>query len=107
MVGIADVNTGGGQPASRRAPETGPFSPLSTTPHTSHGRDFRNLRNSPTTTNRPERPPDSTHPDVGDDGQNDAMDPDQHNAVDLGRIAWLGTVTVCLVVVLILTVQGY
>ena len=35
------------------------------------------------------------------------MDPDQHNAVDLGRIAWLGTVTVCLVVVLILTVQGY
>ncbi len=65
------------------------------------------MRNSPTTTNPPERPPDSTRPDVGDDGHNDPVEPDQDNAVDLGRIAWLGTVTVCLVVVLILTIQGY
>ncbi len=65
------------------------------------------MRNTPTTTNRPERPPDSTRPDVGDDSQNDAMDLDQDKPVDLARIAWLGTVGVCLVVVLILVLQGY
>ncbi|MBV8999350.1 MAG: hypothetical protein JO304_09835 [Solirubrobacterales bacterium] len=27
--------------------------------------------------------------------------------MDLGRIAWFGTVVVCLIVVLILVVQGY
>ena len=32
---------------------------------------------------------------------------DQNTAVDLGRIAWLGTVLVCLIVVLILVLQGY
>ena len=35
------------------------------------------------------------------------MDDGQNSAVDLGRIAWLGTVLVCLVVVLILVLQGY
>jgi hypothetical protein len=65
------------------------------------------LRNSPTTTNRPERPGDSARPDVGGDGQNDTVDPGQQNAVDLGRIAWLGTVVVCMIVVLIVALQGY
>ncbi len=60
-----------------------------------------------TTTDRPEPPPDATRPDVGEDGQNDPVDADQNNGVDLGRIAWLGTVVVCLVVVLILVLQGY
>jgi hypothetical protein len=44
---------------------------------------------------------------VTDDGHNDSVD-DRHNtAVDLGRLAWLGTVLVCLIVVLILVLQGY
>jgi hypothetical protein len=65
------------------------------------------LRNSPTTTERLDPPPDTTQGVVGDDGDNDAVDPGQNTAVDLGRIAWLGTVLVCLVVVLILVLQGY
>jgi hypothetical protein len=65
------------------------------------------LRNSTTTTDRTEPPPDATSPDVGDDSQNDAVDVDQNKAVDLGRLAWLGTVVVCLVVVLILVLEGY
>ena len=32
---------------------------------------------------------------------------DQNSAVDLGRLAWLGTVLVCLIAVLILVLQGY
>ena len=32
---------------------------------------------------------------------------DQNGAVDLGRLAWLGTVLVCLIAVLILALQGY
>lgn len=75
--------------------------------HNHMGPDFRNLRNSPTTTDRPERPPDPAGRTVGDDGDNDAMDLGQNTAVDLGRIAWLGTVVVCLVAVLILVLQGY
>ncbi len=51
--------------------------------------------------------PNTAEPTVGDDGHNDAVDLDQNTAVDLGRIAWLGTVLVCLVVVLILVLQGY
>lgn len=35
------------------------------------------------------------------------MDVGQNTAVDLGRLAWLGTVLVCLLVVLILVLQGY
>lgn len=65
------------------------------------------MRNSPTTTNRPEHPPDPARPDVGGDGQNDGVEPGEQNAVDLGRIAWLGTVVVCMIVVLIVAVQGY
>jgi hypothetical protein len=72
-----------------------------------HGPDFRNLRISPTTTNHLEHPPDSAGPNVGDDGENDAVDLGQNTAVDLGRLAWLGTVLVCLITVLILVLQGY
>ena len=76
------------------------------TPNTLYALDFRNLRTSPTT-KRLDPPPDSDESAVGDDGQNDAVDTGQNNPVDLGRIAWLGTVLVCLVVVLILVLQGY
>ena len=65
------------------------------------------MRNSPTPTEGLDRPPDTAERPVGDDGDNDAVDLDQNTAVDLGRIAWLGTVLVCLVVVLILVLQGY
>jgi hypothetical protein len=75
--------------------------------HDHIGPDFRNLRNSPTTTDRPERPPDTAGRTVGDDGDNNAVELGQNTAVDLGRIAWLGTVVVCLVAVLILVLQGY
>jgi len=76
-------------------------------PNTITPPDFRNLRNSTTTTDRLESPPETAERNVGDDGNNDAVDLGQNTAVDLGRIAWLGTVLVCLVVVLILVLQGY
>jgi hypothetical protein len=70
--------------------------------------DLRNLRNSPPTTGPHERAqPDATESTVGPDGDNNAVDGDQNTAVDLGRLAWLGTVLVCLVVVLVLVLQGY
>jgi hypothetical protein len=65
------------------------------------------LRNSPSTTDQLERPPDPARSPVGEDGENDAVDPGQNTAVDLGRLAWLGTVLVCLITVLILVLQGY
>jgi hypothetical protein len=73
------------------------------------------LRNSPPTTDELERPPGPAGSTVGDDsendavdpGQNTAVDPGQNTAVDLGRLAWLGTVLVCLITVLILVLQGY
>jgi hypothetical protein len=65
------------------------------------------LRNSPTTTDGVERPPDSADSNVGGDSDNHDVKPDQNAAVDLGRLAWLGTVGVCLIVVLILVLQGY
>jgi hypothetical protein len=65
------------------------------------------LRNSTTTTDRLDPPPDTGGQTVGDDSDNDAMDVGQNTAVDLGRIAWLGTVLVCFVAVLILALQGY
>ena len=34
-------------------------------------------------------------------------DADENTTVDLGRLAWLGTVLVCLIAVLILVLQGY
>ena len=65
------------------------------------------MRISPNTTDSLERPPDATEPNVRDDGENDPVDVGQNTAVDLGRIAWLGTVLVCLFTVLILMFQGY
>lgn len=62
---------------------------------------FRNLRTSPEITRQrdsaepPEPPPDA----VGESEQN--------TVVNLARLAWLGTVGVCLIVVLILVLQGY
>jgi len=70
--------------------------------------DLRNLRNSPPTARRLERAqPDDTESTVDPDGDNNAVDGGQNTAVDLGRLAWLGTVVVCLIVVLILVLQGY
>jgi hypothetical protein len=46
---------------------------------------------------RAETPP--ADPGVDGEGQN--------TAVDLGRLAWLGTVLACLIAVLILVLQGY
>jgi hypothetical protein len=66
------------------------------------------LRNSPPTISRPERAqPPETEDAVHDKGENDGVDVGQNNAVDLGRLAWLATVLVCLIVVLILVLQGY
>jgi len=84
-----------------------PFSPVSTTRRATVQRDFRNLRNSPTTTTQIEPPPDPGEPDVTEEGHNDPVDDGQNPPVDLGRLAWLGTVFVCLIVVLVLVLQGY
>jgi hypothetical protein len=64
------------------------------------------LRISPPT-NVPEPPPAATHPTVGAEDENEAVDLGQNTAVDLGRLAWLGTVLACLIAVLILVLQGY
>jgi hypothetical protein len=84
-----------------------PFSPVSTTRHTTSQRDFRNLRNSTTSTTQIEPPPDPGEQNVTPEGHNDPVDDGQNPAVDLGRLAWLGTVLVCLIVVVILVLQGY
>jgi hypothetical protein len=55
---------------------------------------------SPPTITEPER----TNPRPGDDAVGRE---DENTVVDLGRLAWLGTVLVCLIVVLILVLQGY
>ncbi len=62
--------------------------------------DTRNLRISPPPT-RPADPPEPA------EAEPTVREADQNTAVDLGRIAWLGTVLVCLIVVLILALQGY
>jgi hypothetical protein len=62
--------------------------------------DTRNLHISPP----PTRPADPQKPT---EAKPTVPEADQNTAVDLGRIAWLGTVLVCLVVVLILVLQGY
>jgi hypothetical protein len=47
--------------------------------------------------------PIDTDPDVGPD-----VGPEDENmAVDLGRMAWLGTVLACLIAVFVLVLQGY
>jgi hypothetical protein len=43
--------------------------------------------------------PVDTDPDVGPE--------DENMAVDLGRMAWLGTVLACLIAVFVLVLQGY
>jgi len=65
------------------------------------------LRNSPTTTDQVEPAPHGADSAVGEESDNQAVDDPQNGAVDLGRLAWLGTVGVCLIVVLILVLQGY
>lgn len=44
-------------------------------------------------------PTDAESPTVGDEGQN--------TVVNLGRVAWLGTVGACLIAVVILALEGY
>jgi len=79
---------------------TGEFLPLGVLSHTMATSDTRNLHISPPQTRSADPPePAETEQPVGE--------PDENTTVDLGRIAWLGTVLVCLVVVLILVVQGY
>jgi hypothetical protein len=60
----------------------------------------RNLRISPPMTTQLDRDERSqAEPTVGE--------ADDNTTVDLGRLAWLGTVLVCLIAVLILVLQGY
>ena len=62
--------------------------------------DFRNLRISTPLINSPDPAETAeSEPTVGE--------ADENTPVDLGRIAWFGTVVVCLIVVLILAIQGY
>ena len=104
---MPDANTGRGRPAPCRRRGTGPFSGESDAASTAQMRDFRNLRNSPTTTDSIERPPDSRTPTSARTADNPTSDPGQNTAVDLGRLAWLGTVLACLIAVLVLVLQGY
>ena len=62
--------------------------------------DYRNLRISPPLT----RPVDPPEPGEAEPNVREA---DKNTIVDLGRLAWLGTVLLCLVVVLILVLEGY
>ena len=79
---------------------TGEFLPVGVFRHTMATPDTRNLRiSSPATRRADPSEPAEEEPTVGDD--------DQNTPVDLGRLAWLGTVLVCLIVVLILVLQGY
>jgi hypothetical protein len=59
------------------------------------------LRTSPPPIDEADRaePTGAEPPAVGDD--------DQNTVVNLGRIAWLGTVGACLIAVLILVIEGY
>jgi hypothetical protein len=54
-------------------------------------------------------PPTITEPDRDESPPADPVprDEDENTAVDLGRLAWLGTVLACLIAVLILVLQGY
>jgi hypothetical protein len=76
------------------------FLPVGALSHTMATSDTRNLRISPPPI-RPADPPEPT------EAEPTVMEADQNTAVDLGRIAWLGTVFVCLIVVVILVLQGY
>ena len=59
------------------------------------------MRTSPPTVSRPE----TTEPAAAE--ERTVGEPDQNKPVNLGRIAWLGTVGVCLIAVLIIMTQGY
>jgi hypothetical protein len=41
------------------------------------------------------------------DAEPTVSEAEQNTAVDLGRLAWLGTVLACLIAVLVLVLQGY
>jgi hypothetical protein len=58
------------------------------------------LRISPPLT-RPVDPPEPVEAELT------VREADENTIVDLGRLAWLGTVLVCLIVVLILVLEGY
>jgi hypothetical protein len=58
------------------------------------------LRTPPPTISELDRE-DPVTPDPGVGGDDD------NTAVDLGRLAWLGTVFACLIAVLVLALQGY
>jgi hypothetical protein len=61
---------------------------------------FRNLRSYPSTTTELDRTdPVEPDADVGAEGEN--------TVVDLGRLAWLGTVLACLIAVFVLVLEGY
>ena len=73
------------------------------TPEDPVGSVFRNLRTSP---------PPISHNDRAEPVEAPAEEPsvgesDQNMTVDLGRLAWLGTVGACLIAVLILVLEGY
>jgi hypothetical protein len=61
------------------------------------------LRTSPPTINEQDR----ADPTEAEGDERSVGEPDQNMTVDLGRLAWLGTVGVCLIAVLILVLQGY
>ena len=56
------------------------------------------------TDNHPQRP---RRAHRGRGRERNVSEADQNTTVDLGRIAWLGTVVACLIAVLILVLQGY
>ena len=64
---------------------------------------FRNLRTSPPTITEQDR----ADPTEAEGEERSVGERDQNMTVDLGRLAWLGTVGVCLIAVLILVLQGY
>jgi hypothetical protein len=61
------------------------------------------LRTSPPTINEQDR----ADPTIPEGEERSVGERDQNMTVDLGRLAWLGTVAVCLIAVLILVLQGY
>ena len=79
---------------------TGKFLPVGAFCHTIAPSDYRNLRISPPLT-RPVDPPEPVEAELT------VREADENTIVDLGRLAWLGTVLVCLIVVLILVLEGY
>ena len=73
------------------------------TPQAPSSSVFRNLRTSPPTITEPDR----ADPTEAEGEERSVGERDQNMTVDLGRLAWLGTVGVCLIVVVILVLQGY